>query len=199
MAEVVEFWFEYASTYSHIAAHRIEGLAAQRGLSVLWRPFMLAPIFNAQGWRDSPFNIYPAKGANMWRDMERECARFGLAFRRPSRFPRNGLSAARITLAAEDEAWTPAFVKAVYQANFVHDQEIGEPEVLRALLAQAGCPAPEAAFEAGEQEEIKQRLRARGEEAAARGLYGAPSVLVGEELFWGADRLEQALDWACAG
>jgi 2-hydroxychromene-2-carboxylate isomerase len=71
---VIEFWYEFASTYSYPAAMRIARLADAAGVTVRWRPFLLAPIFGAQGWTDSPFNIYPAKGKNMWRDLERICA-----------------------------------------------------------------------------------------------------------------------------
>ena len=67
----VEFWFEFASTYSYPAAMRIEAVAARDDVTVVWRPFLLGPVFAAQGWKDSPFNIYPAKGRYMWRDLER--------------------------------------------------------------------------------------------------------------------------------
>ena len=67
----MEFWFEFASTYSYLAAERIEGVARVMEVEVRWRPFLLGPIFAAQGWTTSPFNLYPAKGANMWRDIER--------------------------------------------------------------------------------------------------------------------------------
>ncbi len=69
----VDFWYEFASTYSYPAAMRIEALAATRGATVAWRPFLLGPLFAEQGWRDSPFNIYPAKGRYMWRDLQRIC------------------------------------------------------------------------------------------------------------------------------
>jgi 2-hydroxychromene-2-carboxylate isomerase len=95
----VQFWFEFASTYSYPAAMRIERAAAKRDVYLEWRPFLLGPIFAAQGWVDSPFNIYPAKGRYMWRDLERLCAGLGLPLRRPSRFPRSGLLAARVALA----------------------------------------------------------------------------------------------------
>ena len=83
-----EFWYEFASTYSYPAALRVAALADQRGVSLIWRPFLLGPIFMAQGWRDSPFNIYPVKGRYMWRDLARICAREGLPLRQPSAFPR---------------------------------------------------------------------------------------------------------------
>jgi 2-hydroxychromene-2-carboxylate isomerase len=190
----VGFWFEFASTYSYPAAMRVEGLARTRGLVLRWRPFLLGPIFRSQGWEDSPFNLYPAKGRYMWRDMERTCAARGLPFRRPSRFPRNGLLAARVVARFAEEPWIPAFVRSVYAANFASDAEISEPAVLEGLLGSAGAPAN--ALEAAGSEEARSALRRRTEEAAALGLFGAPSFTVGDEIFWGNDRMEEAFDWA---
>ena len=98
-----EFWYEFASTYSYPAAMRVAGLAESRGVTLAWRPFLLGPIFAAQGWRDSPFNIYPAKGRYMWRDMERICDALELPLKRPDPFPQNSLLAARVALALEGE------------------------------------------------------------------------------------------------
>jgi len=190
----VEFWFEFASTYSYPAAMRIEERARAAGVPLRWKAFLLGPIFAAQGWKDSPFNLYPAKGRYMWRDLERVCAGLGLPMRRPSRFPRNGLRAARVACWFEDEPWLPAFVRAAYDANFARDLEIGEPEVVAACLERAGAPA--GALDAAGSEAAKAKLRARSDEAAALGLFGAPSFTVGGELFWGNDRLEDALAWA---
>jgi 2-hydroxychromene-2-carboxylate isomerase len=88
---------------------RVEAAARERGVELRWRPFLLGPIFKAQGWLDSPFNIYEAKGRYMWRDMERICAALGVALRNATRFPRNGLDAARIAAKFADEQWVPAF------------------------------------------------------------------------------------------
>ena len=92
----VDFWFEFGSTYSYPAAMRIDALAAESRVKISWRAFLLGPIFHEQGWDDSPFNLYPAKGRYMWRDLERICESQGLPLRRPSEFPRNGLLAARV-------------------------------------------------------------------------------------------------------
>src|ERR1043166_1117423 len=105
----IEFWFEFGSTYSYPAAMRIAGLAEQAGATLHWRPFLLGPIFSQQGWNTSPFNIYPAKGRYMWRDRERVCSRMGIAFRKPTVFPRNGLLAARIACQFADAEWMGAF------------------------------------------------------------------------------------------
>ena len=88
-----EFWYEFASTYSYPAALRVAALAEARGVSLVWRPFLLGPIFMAQGWRDSPFNIFPAKGRYMWRDLERTCAAMGVPLKRPEPFPQPSLLA----------------------------------------------------------------------------------------------------------
>ncbi len=192
---VVEFWFEFASTYSYLAVMRIEKAAEAAGVDIAWKPFLLGPVFLALGWNDSPFNIYPPKGRYMWRDLERLCAREGLPFHRPSRFPRNGLLAARVALVGVDEGWVAPFARAVMTANFAEDREIAEPAVIEDVLATLGLPVAETMARA-QAEPNKLALRCQTERAAELGLFGAPSFRVGEELFWGNDRLEDALDWA---
>lgn len=190
----IDFWFEFASTYSYPTAMRIEEVAASRGVTVAWRAFLLGPIFQAQGWNDSPFNIYPAKGAYMWRDLERICRKQGIPMKRPSQFPRNGLLAARIACRFATEPWLPAFVRAVYRANFEHDLDISRAEVVGDCIASAGAP-PDETLDTAQSAEAKQLLRAQTEEAVRRSIFGAPSFVAGDELFWGNDRLEDALDW----
>jgi 2-hydroxychromene-2-carboxylate isomerase len=190
---MLEFWFEFGSTYSYPAALRVERLARERGVALAWKPFLLGPIFKAQGWNDSPFNLYPAKGRYMWRDLERVCAAEGVSFRRPSRFPRNGLLAARIAAAHADAPWLPEFVREVYRANFARDEEIAEPAVVARCLESAGAPDPNARLEAVGTEPAKARLRALTDEAIAKDIFGAPSFIAAGELFWGNDRLEAAL------
>ena len=191
----IEFWFEFASTYSYPAAMRIESLASEYECAVRWRPFLLGPIFRTQGWEDSPFNIYEVKGRYMWRDLERICSGLGLPLRRPSVFPRNGLLAARVACAGEDAAWLPEFSRRVYAANFADDLDISEPDVvLSCLESLVGDPA-EILSMAGD-ERIKAKLRANTEQATALGIFGAPTVVAGDELFWGNDRLEDALRFA---
>jgi 2-hydroxychromene-2-carboxylate isomerase len=196
-ANIIEFWFEFASTYSYPAAMRIEELAKSRGCIVKWRSFFLGAIFQKQGWKDSPFNIYPVKGRYMWRDLERLCAALGLPFRRPSRFPRNSLLAARVACLSEEKPWVSAFARAVYTANFAEDLDIAEPTVLFNCLAGL-VDDPAAVLAAARGAEAKARLRANTERAVELGIFGAPTFVVGEELFWGNDRLETALAWRVA-
>jgi 2-hydroxychromene-2-carboxylate isomerase len=193
---VLEFWYEFASTYSYLAAMRIEAAAEAAGVELVWRPFLLGPIFKAQGWDNSPFNLYPAKGRYMWRDMEREAARLGLPFYRPNPFPQNGLLAARIALLGADRGWTPAFTKAVYTAQFAEGRDIADPQVIAGILTDLHLEAQAVVAEA-QGEANKMRLRRMGEEVQSRGLFGAPTFFAEDgEMFWGNDRLDQALDWA---
>jgi 2-hydroxychromene-2-carboxylate isomerase len=195
MAAVVEFWFEFASTYSYPAAFAVEERARARGLRTTWRSFLLAPIFGAQGWNDSPFNIYLAKGAYMWRDLARLCARQGLALRRPTQFPRNGLLAARVACRYAEENWLPEFVRRVYAANFRDDRDISSAETIGQIVDTLGLTAGEILAEAQTQS-AKEALRAQTDRAIKLGLIGAPSFTVDGEVFWGGDRMEQAFDWA---
>lgn len=192
---VVDFWFEYASTYSYPAAMRVEKVAAAAGVRFNWRPFLLGPVLGAQGLTDSPFNVFEIKGRYMWRDLERICAAEGLAFVRNAIFPQNGLSAARVTLIALDEGWGPAFIKAVYGANFVDGLNISDGSVLGELISACGQdPARVGAL--AQAQENKDRLRGNTEAAMALGVFGAPSFTVDRELFWGNDRMEAAFAWA---
>jgi 2-hydroxychromene-2-carboxylate isomerase len=196
MKPSLTFWYEFASTYSWLAAERIETLAVQAEVEVAWRPFLLGPIFAAQGWTTSPFNLFPAKGRNMWRDMERQCARLDLPpIVRPDPFPQNSLLAARIATALPP-AVRPWFSRAVYQAQFAGGLSIAERAVLAAILDEIGS-APRDALAAAETAETKAALRQATDEAQSLGIYGAPSFTTGsDELFWGNDRLEQAIAWA---
>jgi 2-hydroxychromene-2-carboxylate isomerase len=193
----VQFWYEFASTYSYPAAARIEDLARSRGLSVNWRPFLLGAILAQMGVKDSPFNLYPAKGRYMWRDIARICRDLGLPLNRPTPFPQRSLLAARTAWALAPAA-RGAFSRAVYRAQFAQGLPIDEPRVIADILVEQGH-APEAVLADAASPEGKARLREATEDAARRGLFGAPSIVTGDgELFWGNDRLEQALDWAAA-
>ncbi len=194
---MLDFWYEFASTYSYPAAMRIGPLAAAAGVAVRWRPFLLGPIFGAQGWNDSPFNLYPAKGRYMWRDLERICAKESLPLTLPPvRFPQNGLKAARLALVAGKRI--AGFSRAVYTANFAEQKDIADDAVLADILSALGIE-PGEAMAAANTPQNKARLKAETDAAIARGVFGAPAFTAGDELFWGNDRLEDALDWAKRG
>jgi 2-hydroxychromene-2-carboxylate isomerase len=192
----LDFWFDFASTYSYPATMRIRALSDAVGVNVHFRPFVLGPIFAAQGWTTSPFNLYPAKGRNMWRDLERICADLGLPLQRPEPFPQNSLLAARLALVGLSETWGEDFCRAVYQAEFGGGKRIDDPQTMRAILSDLKVD-PEAALTAAQSSPNKDKLRAQTEEAQKLGIFGAPSFTTADgELFWGNDRLETALAWA---
>lgn len=198
MSKPLEFWFEFASTYSYPAAMQVEAACAAHGVPLIWRPFLLGPVFGAQGMTDSPFNMYPVKGAYMWRDMARICAASDLPFHKPATFPRGSMLAARICAAHADAQWIGDFVRAVYSANFAEDLDVGAPEVIGPVLEALGQDAASIIDNAATPE-TKQALRDLTEDAIARGIFGAPSFTVGDELYWGHDRMDMALKHAAAG
>ena len=191
----LDFWYDFASTYSYLAAARAEALANAAGVELRWRPFLLGPIFRAQGWDTSPFVLYPARGRYMLRDLDRHLAELGLpALRAPQQFPANSLLAARATLALQ-EAARPAFTRAIYHAEFAEGRDIAERGVVTGALTALGHDA-EATLARTAEPAIKDRLRGDTEEAGRRGIFGAPSFTTADgELFWGNDRFEQALAW----
>jgi 2-hydroxychromene-2-carboxylate isomerase len=188
----IEFWFDFGSNYSYLSMMRIRALAAGAGVRVQLKPFMLGPIFKTLGWETSPFVLQAMKGKYVWRDMQRQCVKYGLRWQRPSVFPRNALLAARVALLGEGEPWLDAFCEQVMLANFADDREIGDPAVIAAILESLGLDAAALIAAAGT-EVCKAALRQRTAEAQARGIFGAPMFFVGDEMFWGNDRLEDAL------
>lgn len=191
----LEFWYEFSSTYSYIAAMRIERLAEAAGVTVDWKPFLLGPIFAAQGWDSSPFNLYPAKGRYMVRELERLAAEHGVPFRMPSIFPQNSLQAARLALVGVEQGWVASFTKAVYLAEFRDGFNISDRAVLEGVLRDLKLD-PTPIFARIAAADLKESLKEQTELAQESGIFGAPSFIVGDELFWGNDRLEQALELA---
>jgi 2-hydroxychromene-2-carboxylate isomerase len=191
---MIEFWYDFASGYSYPAAMRIEKLCAGDP-EIAWRPFLLGPIFAAEGFDDSPFNLFPARGRYMWRDLERTCESVGIPLQRPSVFPRNSVLAARVALLAAEEGWAPSFTRAIYTANFAEDRSIESQDEILKVLGALGRDA-QTLCERAESPERKPLLRAQTERAMELGIFGAPTFFVGTEMFWGNDRLEQAIAWA---
>jgi 2-hydroxychromene-2-carboxylate isomerase len=190
----IEFWFDFGSNYSYLAVMRIEALAAAHGVRIGWRPFLLGPVFRDLGFDNSPFVLQKEKGAYVWKDMERQCRKYGIALKRPSTFPRAALLAMRVALLGADRQWMPAYCRKIMQLNFADDRDIGSPDVVSEALDELGLPARKIIADA-QSDANKLRLREQTEAAAAKGIFGAPTFFVGEEMFWGNDRLDDALDY----
>lgn len=192
----LEFWYEFASTYSYLSVMRIEELAAKSGVGVVWKPFLLGPIFQAQGMSNTPFRLYPKRGQYMVRDMERLCEARGLPFKLSPLFPQNGLKAARLALSGAEAGWAPRFTRAVFLRQFRDQADISSDAVLAEALRVAGQDADDILAQI-ESPSVKDALKAQTQTAAALDIFGAPTFVTADgELFWGDDRLEQALEWA---
>lgn len=192
----IELWFEFGSNYSYLSVMRIEDEALRAGVRIVWKPFLLGPIFRALGMENSPFVLQKEKGAYMQHDMARLCRKYGLApWVQPSVFPRLAVLPLRIVLLGAEQPWVAAFSRKVMELNFVLDQDINHPEQIAPILSALGLPSAEILQEA-QSEPIKARLRDQTDQARARGIFGAPTFFVGGEMFWGNDRLEDALAFA---
>lgn len=190
-ARPLAFWFDFGSPYSYLAAMRVEGLAAAKGVTVAWRPFLLGPVMGALGLTVSPFAAAGPKAAYLWHDVARTCARRGLGWTRPTQFPREAVLAHRVALHVAPLPWAGDFCRAVMVRNFVEDREIASRDAVADVLAALG-QAPDAVIDAA----ASAGMRAQTTEAQRLGVFGAPTFEVGDELFWGDDRLEDAIDAA---
>lgn len=188
----IEFWFEFGSNYSYLSVMRIEEAAARHGVRVAWKPFLLGPIFRGLGWNTSPFVLQKAKGDHVWQDMLRQCRKYGLPWVRPSSFPRTALLPLRVALLGAGQPWIGGYCRRIMQLNFAEDREIDDPMLVAEVLGQLGLPA-QANIDEAQSDAHKLRLRQQTDAAAARGIFGAPTFFVGEAMYWGNDRLDDAL------
>lgn len=191
----LEFWYEFGSNYSYLSVLRIEALAARHGVPLAWKPFLLGPIFKSLGWDSSPFVLQRQKGAYTWQDMRRQCAKYGLPWTQPTVFPRSAVLPARVALLGAGQPWIAAFSQRIMTLNFAEDRDIDRADVVAEVLTELGLPAAEL-IAAALGEANKQALRDQTELARQRGLFGAPTFFVGDEMFWGNDRLDDAVLYA---
>jgi 2-hydroxychromene-2-carboxylate isomerase len=187
MSKTLEFFFDYASPYSYLASAQVEALAARTGAELRWRPFLLGAVFKATG-NPSPLQV-AAKARYLFKDLVDWTRYLGLPdFRMPETFPIASLQANRLGLVAAEQGRIAAFSHAVYRAVFVEGKNLGEAAVLGEIARAAGLePGPALAH--SENQEIKDALKRNTEEAVARGAFGAPTFFVGEDMFFGNDRL----------
>src|ERR1700733_2082236 len=188
----LELWFEFGSNYSYLSLMRIEDEARRLGVHLRWKPFLLGPIFRALGMETSPFVLQKEKGAYVWRDMVRQCRKHGLGWTQPTTFPRASVLPARVALLGAEQPWIGEFSRKVMELNFVLDEDINQPHRIAELLVAMDLPASEL-IDRAQAEPNKTRLRDQTEQARTRGVFGAPTFFVGTEVYWGDDRLEDAL------
>jgi 2-hydroxychromene-2-carboxylate isomerase len=192
---MVEIWFEFGSNYSYLSVMRIEELAKRTQVQIVWRPFLLGPIFRNFGWSNSPFVLQKEKGRYTWHDMQRQAKKYGLDFRMPSVFPRSAMLPMRVAIFAAEQAWMAEFCRRVMRQNFVEDLDINAPENVRRALSGL-VPDPESVMQLAQSDENKARLRDQTATAAERGIFGGPTFFVNDEMFWGDDRMDDAFAYA---
>ena len=180
----LEFFFDLSSPYSYLAATQMKPLADKTAAEIVWRPMVLGAVFKSTG-NEMPARI-PNKARWMGNDLQRWADHYGVPFRFSSHFPANTIKAMRLVLV--DDARAADVALAGFSAMWAEDRDLTAEAELR-RVAELGGLDPAAALAAIESPAVKERLRANTEEAVARGAFGAPTMIVGDQLFWGNDRL----------
>ena len=192
----VDFWFAIGSTYTYLSVMRIDAIARSNQISIQWRPFSLRTL--TREMNNVPFATKPVKATYMWRDIERRAQMYGLTAKVPAPYPLKEFDLAnRIAVLGFAEGWGADYVKATYRRWFEESQEPGLDPNLSASLAEIGQSSGDAIERANAK--ATDAYRANTDEARALGIFGAPTFVVGQELFWGDDRLEDAMSWARHG
>jgi 2-hydroxychromene-2-carboxylate isomerase len=189
MAHAVEFYFDVGSPAAYLAWTQLPAIAEAAGSEIEYRPFLLGGVFQATGNR-SPMEV-PAKGQYMQDDLQRFARRYGVPFRHNPHFPINTLSLMRAALGLQmrEPQRMRAYVDAVFRATWVDARDMNDPATVGQVLQQAGF-APDKLLALAADPAVKDELKARTQEAVARGVFGAPTFFVGQEMFWGQDRLD---------
>ncbi|NIZ59867.1 2-hydroxychromene-2-carboxylate isomerase [Sedimentitalea sp. CY04] len=193
----IDFWYSIGSTYSYLSVMRLSTVAQSSGVRFRWRPFNVRHVMVEQ--KNIPFKDKPVKSAYMWRDIQRRAQKYSLQPTLPAAYPLAGLVLANLvaTLGAE-EGWAEAYTRATYQRWFESKQPAGEEPNLSASLADIG-QNPTRVLEEAQSSRISDALSSATEKAMEIGVFGSPTFAVGDEIFWGDDRLEDAVDWARQG
>jgi 2-hydroxychromene-2-carboxylate isomerase len=194
MPRELDFFFYIGSTYTYLSVSRVEDVAAREGVALRWRPFNVRAIMIEQNNR--PFIGKPVKLQYMWRDVERRANRYGIPFRSIPPYPVDpeGL-ANRVATVAALEGWCPDYTKATYRAWFLENKVPGELQHTRSIVSQLGKD-PDATIARADAQEIRARYDAETARAKELGIFGSPTFTCGTEIFWGDDRIEDAIDWA---
>ena len=194
----IEFFFDFSSPYAYFASTRLDALAERHGRACRWRPMLLTPAFQASG--NVRLIDQPLKGAYSRHDWDRVARLYDIPYRFPEPFPVGTVAAARAFwwLDASQPERAKPFGHAVFAAYFAQGRNISERQVVLDVAAEQGLDV--AALADGiERPEIKVKLRAETEGAIARGVFGAPYMVVDDEPFWGFDRLPMLEEWLQRG
>ncbi|SDG26284.1 2-hydroxychromene-2-carboxylate isomerase [Alloyangia pacifica] len=193
----IDFWYSIGSTYSYLTVMRLPQVAAAEGLTFNWRPFNVRHVMVSQN--NIPFRDKPQKTAYMWRDIARRAERYGLSPVLPAPYPLAGLvTANEVAVLGMQEGWGIDYTRATYRRWFELGEPAGEEPNLSESLREIGQD-PNRVIERAGSEEIVHALASSTADAMTLGIFGSPTFAVGHELFWGDDRLDDAIAWARRG
>lgn len=195
----IDLWFTMGSTYTYLTMARLDDVATRQGVTFRLHPFRTVGALT--GAKQPPFTEGTAKFRHMWRDIERRAALHALPVRFPVPYPApSPVRANRVAVIGMREGWGPAYVREAYRLWFEEGMGTGGAENLHAALTACGLEAQvDRILDTAESEEVASALDAATEEARQFGVFGSPSFVVGPEVFWGDDRLEDAMQWALHG
>jgi 2-hydroxychromene-2-carboxylate isomerase len=189
----IDFWFTMGSTYSYLSVMRLADVERASGISFRWRPFHLLLIL--QEMKHVPFADKPTKCRYMWRDIERRAAMYGFTGKFPAPYPaKQSVAANLVAIVGMREGWGADFVRAAYRHWFQEGAETGSEPNLSLSLRDIGQD-PARVLALANTAETNDRLLAETEGARQLGIFGSPTFAVGSEIFWGDDRIDDAISW----
>ena len=186
MSKTVDFYFDLSSPYAYMASTQIDELCERCGASASWKPFLLGAVFKATGNR-APATVIP-KGKYMLEDLKEWAAYYGVGFAFPSSFPLNSVKPMRACLAAEEQGKLKEFVRAMYEAYWVNNKKIDEPDIIAEVAKSVGLDG-EKLLARIEEQDLKDKLKDNTQAAIDKGAFGTPSMFVDDRMYWGNDRL----------
>jgi 2-hydroxychromene-2-carboxylate isomerase len=195
--DTIDFWFTVGSTYTYLTVSRLHEVEAATGIRFRWRPFNARAIM--QEMNNVPFATKPIKLAYMWRDVERRASKYEVPLKVPAPYPlKNFDLASRVAVLGEMEGWCPNYVRASYRRWFVEGKEVGAEPNLSESLSEIGQD-PDRVIAAANAETVGRAYDENTNEAKRLNIFGSPSFVVGGEVFWGDDRLDDAIAWHTNG
>ncbi|WP_050602596.1 2-hydroxychromene-2-carboxylate isomerase [Ruegeria sp. 6PALISEP08] len=193
----IDFWYSIGSTYSFLTVMRLDEWCAEHDTTVNWRPFNVRTVMSSQ--QNIPFAGKPVKAAYMWRDIERRSAKYHIHANLPAPYPISDLALAnQVAVMGMADGWGKSFTQALYRIWFEEGVEAGSESALSEALLRCQQD-PRLALGRARSAEVSATLESETETAIKLGVFGAPSFVVRQEVFWGDDRLDDALSWARVG
>jgi 2-hydroxychromene-2-carboxylate isomerase len=193
----IDFWFSLASTYTYLSVTRMAEEVQRTGAEIRWRPFNVRSIMIEQN--NIPFRTKPVKLSYMWRDLERRAALHGVPFSGPPPYPlRDVVLSDCVAMVGAREGWCSAYMPAIYRRWFIGQRDVSDEPEIAAVLSELG-QEPGRVLAIASTEAARKALAEATDTAKQFGVFGSPTFVVGTEVFWGDDRLEDAMTWADNG